>query len=106
MITPIIIPIPQETEPDTCPSCWKPEDLVVTCRHCKHEYVEDEEGLTGWDILIGIWFVVWFLIFISWIFVTLLDWLFMEDYVHGRFQKNSLRQELSEQAEWFSDIKF
>jgi hypothetical protein len=42
MNTPIIIPIVHNNEPDRCPSCGELEDIKQVCKHCGHEYIEEE----------------------------------------------------------------
>ena len=101
MITPVVIPVIVHEEEDVCPNCGKPEEIIEVCKHCKHEYEEDEDfNITWWDITSVILFFIWIL----WIICILFDWLFMAD--RGYSYKNSLREELSEQVEWFKDIKF
>ncbi len=58
---PVIIPM--DTEEDKCPSCKQTEDKIEVCKHCKHEYKEDEEGggcLLIIIILLIVFFAFWF----------------------------------------------
>ena len=63
----IILPMPMPaSEPERCPKCRGEEDIKNVCRHCNHEYVEEEgEPLTGQDVallvlvgLVGLWVTI------------------------------------------------
>lgn len=67
-----ILPIFIHTKhvPDKCPGCQKDEDTALVCRHCGHEYVE-EENPSGWTIfffIMAIFLIVAFIaMFCNWL---------------------------------------
>lgn len=66
--------MPVHREPSRCPKCDKKENIVEVCKHCGYEY--EEESLTGWDILIGI--------FVAWVILTIGYWILQSvDYPYG-----------------------
>ena len=71
--TPIITPN-VSSEEEVCPNCWKPEDIVEVCKHCRYEY-EDDSDISFWDVIIMA--VVLFLVIaaIFMFFIPLLNWL-------------------------------
>jgi len=72
MFTPIIIPI-QQPEKSKCPECGKNENIISVCKHCGHEYEEDElkwhHKLIG--VILGIIIILLFILFM-W---SCFDWL-------------------------------
>lgn len=42
------------SEPPHCPECGRLENTVTTCRHCGHEYAEDDAGFLPLIMGLGI----------------------------------------------------
>jgi hypothetical protein len=91
-IVPIIIPI-HSSEPSRCPECGKTEDIKQVCRHCGHEY-RDEEGSAWW----GLWLIVG--IVGLWALSTVGYWLMEQD-----FSKPTLLEVLKAQGEFFRGLR-
>lgn len=80
---------------ERCPECGKEEDLKTVCRHCGHEYEDDEPiGFLGWVIGISILgLIVWFIL-------TMIFW-FVGSLVDG----DTLLDVLKSQWEFISNLK-
>lgn len=66
MITPILMPIFLRSESPKCPKCGKDEDVKQVCKHCGHEYEDDEPSLKA----------MFFIVFgILWVATTIIAWI-------------------------------
>lgn len=69
----MIIPIFINRKDPTCPHCGKPENTVVVCRHCQHEY-EEEGGLPAWIVSVAATLFLWGVVTIGfWVLRTFLE---------------------------------
>lgn len=68
---PVIAPMPMSDEAEHCPKCGRPEDTVEACKHCGHQYPEDEGGgcLGVGVIIIGV------ILLAAWVILTIGYWL-------------------------------
>ena len=67
-MTTTIIPVPVHIrhQPPKCPKCKREENKITTCRHCGHEYKNDELGylvfIVGMAVIISIVLLITFLL--------------------------------------------
>ena len=92
MITPIIVPI--MVEDDKCPQCGKDEERMEVCKHCGYEYKPSE--CSFWGIIL----TVLTMIFLVWMFVTLVCWV-----AEASFGPASLSDMLSSQFQWLCNLR-
>ena len=89
-IIPIIIPI----HSSRCPECGKPEDIKQVCKHCGHEYRDEESS--GWWVL---WLILG-TIATLWLLFTVGDWL-----IEQGFGKPTLLDVLKAQGAFFRGLR-
>lgn len=65
----IIIPM-QQPQPSRCPNCDRLEDVKLVCRHCGHEYKEDDKPMGWWQIAIATLVVV----VMVWLMISTIVW--------------------------------
>jgi len=71
MYVPMPVYIP--SEPDLCPKCEKPENVIRVCKHCGYEYPV-EKGY-WYDLPLMIFIIIVCMIAATWILFTIFTWL-------------------------------
>ena len=82
------------SEPSLCPECGKPEDIKQVCRHCGHEYRDEDSS--GWCVPL----VILGMIAVVWLSFTLGFWLLEQD-----FDKPTLLDVLNAQGAFFRGLR-
>lgn len=93
-VTPIVIQI-SSSGSSHCPECGKQENIKRVCRHCGHEYRDDD--VSGWRMflfIVGVFFVLW-------VFLTVGYWLLEQSY-----HRLTLLEVLKGQWEFFRGLHF
>lgn len=72
IITPVPMPIHHSSDPDRCPNCGKPENIIEVCKHCGHMY--EEEPISGKDAFIGLCIVVSVILLAIYVTYTIIMW--------------------------------
>lgn len=83
------------SQPEQCPKCSNPEDIIKVCKHCGYEYVEDNE-IRFLDLMIVIIGLVLFI----YIVIILMFWCCQSSYEH-----ETLVNILQDQWAWVTQLR-